>query len=289
MRNILLATDLASNSDRAMERAMKIAKEQKAKLYIIHIAPFYVDPKSEKSALGTCEDIEDLIHKYLLGFNGLNDVETHIIVRQGGEIFFEILEAVHTNKVDLVVMGMHGKEKFRDLFVGTTIERVVRKGITPVLMVREKPTGSYENIMAAIDFAPSSRTALRIGMELAPKAAFVAAHVVNVLVFGDDPSVHQHMMKKTEKTAKKNMKAFLKTECSYFANEHNGELINLSGDLINGAVSSNLVKKAKELKSDLITIGMHSKSGFVSKIGGVTGDVLSNPPCDVLVAQEIYY
>lgn len=48
MKNILLATDLSEKADRALERALKIAKEQKAKLHIIHIAPAYTGPKHNK-------------------------------------------------------------------------------------------------------------------------------------------------------------------------------------------------------------------------------------------------
>ena len=38
MKNILLATDLGPNSDRAMERAIKLAKEQRATLHVVHVA-----------------------------------------------------------------------------------------------------------------------------------------------------------------------------------------------------------------------------------------------------------
>ena len=72
-------------------------------------------------------------------------------------------------KTDLIIMGMHSKAKFRDLFVGTTVERVVRKGVLwPVLIVKNKPTGPYKNIVAAIDFAPGSKSALRTGYGIVP-------------------------------------------------------------------------------------------------------------------------
>lgn len=290
MKKILLATDLSEKSDRAMERALKIAHEQDAKLYIVHIAPPYTGPKgSKKWALDLQKDTEDLIKGYLYDYKDTANIETEITVKQGGEVFFQILEAAYAHKVDLIVMGMHGKEKFRDLFTGTTIERVVRKGIKPVLMVKNKPTGPYQSIMSAVDFAPGSRAAMRLAMEVAPKAVFTAVHVYNVPVYYADAFVYVHTQEVTEETQKKAMDAFLKTERSRFAGEHHGEEKRLSGTLMEGPLYDTLQKKARNLKADLITIGAHGQFGLASKLGGTASDILSNPPCDVLVASEKFH
>jgi universal stress protein E len=39
---------------------------------------------------------------------------------------------------DLIVMGAHRKQFLRDVFVGTTVERVIRTGPYPVLMVNNE-------------------------------------------------------------------------------------------------------------------------------------------------------
>jgi nucleotide-binding universal stress UspA family protein len=272
-----------------MERALKIAKEQKAKLHIVHIAPPYTGPKSKKWALDLQKDTEDLIRGYLYDYKDSENVETKITVKQGGEVFFQILEAAYANKADLIIMGMHGKEKFRDLFAGTTIERVVRKGIKPVLMVKDKPTGPYQSIMSAVDFAPGSRAAMRVAMELAPKGVFTAVHVYNVPVYYADAFVYVHTQEVTEDAQKKMMDAFLKTERTHFAKEHNGEQKRLSGELIEGPIYDTLRKKAKNLKADLITIGVHGQPILSPKLGGTAADILSNPPCDVLVASDKFH
>ncbi|MCB1563307.1 MAG: universal stress protein [Alphaproteobacteria bacterium] len=293
MKNILLATDLSEKADRALERALKIAKEQKAKLHIIHIAPAYTGPKHNKKwALDLQKGVEELIRLYLEDYKDSKDIKTEITVRQGEEVFSQILETAYTGKADLIVMGMHNKEKLRDLFVGTTLERVVRKGLKPVLMVKNKPAGPYKSVLAPIDFAPASRSALRIGMELAPKAAFNAIHIYNVpACYADyaDPVLYMKTQEFTENSEKKAMDAFLKTEHTHFAKTHNGQNKNLSGELLEGPVYDTLRKKAKSLKADLMTIGGHSRFGLASKLGGTAADMLSNPPCDILVASEKVY
>jgi nucleotide-binding universal stress UspA family protein len=289
IKKILLATDLSEKSDRAMERALKIAYEEKVKLYIVHIAPPYIGPKSKKWALDLRKDTEDLIKKYLYEYKDSAGIQTEIIIRQGGEVFFQILEVAYAHKVDLIIMGIHGKEKFSDLFVGTTIERIVRMGMKPVLMVKKKPIGPYQSIMSAVDFTPSSRAAMRLAMEIAPKAVFTAVHVYNVPVYYADAYVYVHTQEVAQEAQKKTMDAFLKTERSHFSKEHKGEEKRLSGKLMQGPLYDMLQKKAKNLKADLITIGAHGQFVLTSKLGGTASYILSNPPCDVLVAPEKFH
>ena len=292
MKNILLATDLGPNSDRAMERALKIAKEQRAMLHVVHVTAAPSRSHRKKDATDGIKEIETFIQASLDNYSDTKDVKTKLIIKQGGEVFFEILEAAYANKAELIVIGTHGKERFRDLFVGTTIERLIRKGIVPVLMVKNKPVGSYQNILNAIDFAPCSRGAMRLAMGLAPKASFNVGHVVilptvSISAHGATAFVLEFVYVSAEKKARQHMNAFLKTEASYFSKTHGGKEAQISGEFLDGGVASSLTKTAKNMKADLITIGTHSQPEFTSKLGGTAGDVLAKPPCDVLVTTEL--
>jgi universal stress protein E len=68
-------------------------------------------------------------------------------------------------KADLIVMGAHRKELLRDIFVGTTIERVIRTGSHPVLMVNSEVEQSYSNVLAAVDMSEPSARAIRAGKD----------------------------------------------------------------------------------------------------------------------------
>ena len=292
MKNILLATDLGPNSDRAMEHALKLAKEQRSTLHVVHVAAAPSRSQSKKDTSDDEKDIESFIQASLNNYKDAQDVKTNVIVKQGGEVFFEILEAAYAKKAELIVIGTHGKERFCDLFVGTTIERLIRKGVIPVLMVKDKPVGSYQNILSAIDFAPCSRSAMRLAMGLAPKASFTVGHVVilptvTISAHGASAFVHEYVQESAEKSARQHMKAFLKTEATYLAKNHGGKEAQISGEFLDGGVTSSLCKTVKNMKADLITVGTHSQPEYTSKLGGTAGDVLVKPPCDVLVTTEL--
>jgi nucleotide-binding universal stress UspA family protein len=286
MKNILLATDLAANSDRAMERALKLAKENCAKLHIVHVLPGY---KEKKLTSSLKEDTEDLIKGYVYDYKDSQGLSITITALQGDEAYAEILGYAKKIKADLIVMGMHGKTKIRDLFVGTTLERVVRKGIWPVLMVKNKPTGGpYQSIMASVDFDPGSRAALRMAMEIAPKAVFSVVHAYNIPVYvGETSYLYIESIAAMEEEQQKILDAFLKTETTHFKKEHNGATSRLSCKLVGGPTYDTLVKQAKNAKADVIALGAHGRIGVMpGKLGGTAQDILANPPCDVLVARD---
>ena len=133
---------------------------------------------------------------------------------------------------------------------------------------------------------------MRLAMGLAPKASFTVGHVVilptvTISAHGASAFVHEYVQESAEKSARQHMKAFLKTEASYFAKTHGVKETQISGEFLDGGVASSLSKSAKNMKTYLITIGTHSQPEFTSKLGGTAGDVVARPPCDVLVATEL--
>ncbi len=287
MRKILLATDLGANSDRAMERALKLAKEAGAQLHIVHALPSY---KAKKLVSSLKEDTEDLIKGYLYDYKDAENLDIVIKALQDGEFYAQILEYARKIKADLIVMGIHGKTKMRDLFVGTTLERVVRKGHWPVLMVKNKPTGPYQSVLAGVDFAPGSRAALRMALEIAPNAVFEVVHAYHdpVIYPVGMPEVMVEVHNHTLKNQKKTLDAFLNTERSHFQKEHGGNAKRMAGKLLEGPVYDMLMHEVKKTKADIITIGAHGRMGLMpGKLGGTAFDILANPPCDVLVTRGV--
>ncbi len=284
MKNLLLATDLAAESDRAFEQAISLAAMLKSRLHIVHVCPPY---PAGQTALDLKKSAEDAIRGYLESFSAASSLKVVITVLAAREIYAEIIEQAERTNVGLIVMGMHGKARLLDMFVGTTIERVIRKGIKPVLMVKEKPLGGYENVLVGTDFTGGSKQALQLGAELAPQSHIHLRHYYDIpdTYIGDKISqfagdviarqAHQRLVK----FAKENsvvLKKFgvdpQRFECR-------------SGQ---GAAYPTLVEEAVALKADLIAIGTHSHPSLLpNKIGGTARQILTNPPCDVLVAKGL--
>jgi nucleotide-binding universal stress UspA family protein len=103
-----------------------------------------------------------------------------------GDAWRGILRAAFEHEASLIVMGTRGLGGIRKALLGSTAERVLRAAAIPVLLVPEDeaqeaetadPTMAVKHILAATDFGPGSRAAVR-------RAAGRAGEVASDLVLG---------------------------------------------------------------------------------------------------------
>jgi universal stress protein A len=141
VKKILAPTDFSPYSTQALDYAALIAKSFKAEITLMHIieSPTYsitdtliwVDHsealKTTASAL-----LENLSKE--LAKKGLS-VATYLVT---GIPYREIVKKSQQDKVDLIVMGTHGRTGMEHLLLGSVAEKVLRLAPCPVLTVPVK-------------------------------------------------------------------------------------------------------------------------------------------------------
>jgi nucleotide-binding universal stress UspA family protein len=142
IRRILFATDFSEGSSHALPYAADIARQYGAKLFLVHViydvaksAGWYVPHVSideiyhdmEKSARAELEK------SFVDEMRGLKDVERVVLK---GIPYEEISKFAGEKKIDLVVLGTHGRRGIDRMLFGSTAEQVVRNAPCPVLSVR---------------------------------------------------------------------------------------------------------------------------------------------------------
>lgn len=283
MRNILVASDLATESNRAFGRSIKLASTLGAKLHIIHVCPVYSFSNKKKQTISLKQEAEDTIKNAIAAAKGTKKIQTSITVIEGGEKFAEIILHAEKVKAELIVMGIHGKVALLDMFVGTTIERVIRKGITPVLMVRDKPQNNYGNVLIGTDFSDGSTQAFHIALELAPKGVFNLVH--SYMYMGGHMA--RYMENVLADLARDKLEKFVE-KSKGLLKKHKVKPQDFHFGTAKGEPYSCLLSAASKVKSDLIAIGTHSNISLMPyKLGGTAREILSDPPCDVLIAKGL--
>jgi nucleotide-binding universal stress UspA family protein len=142
IKKILFATDFSEGSSHALPYAVDMAGHYGAKLCLIHVifdvaktAGWYVPHVSideiyqdmEKSAGAELEK------SFVEEMRGLKDVERVVMKGIPHE---EITKFAMDNKIDLIVLGTHGRRGIDRVLFGSTAEQVVRNAPCPVLSVR---------------------------------------------------------------------------------------------------------------------------------------------------------
>jgi nucleotide-binding universal stress UspA family protein len=160
--HILAATDFSTRSQRAVRRAGLLARDTGAELTLVHVTDD--DQPSDLVALESRE-AKRILDEQIGAIAELHGLRVQALV-VGGDPFDGILRAAASMKADLVVMGTHRKQLLRDIIVGTTIERVIRAGPFPVLMVNGEVDRPYRTALAAVDLSEASVDAVKTGMAL---------------------------------------------------------------------------------------------------------------------------
>jgi nucleotide-binding universal stress UspA family protein len=81
-----------------------------------------------------------------------------------GKPYVEIIRHARSVAADLVVVGRHRRRPVRDMFIGSTAERVIRAGDLPVLVVSRRASRPYRRPILAVDLADTSRAVVTVAL-----------------------------------------------------------------------------------------------------------------------------
>jgi nucleotide-binding universal stress UspA family protein len=135
-KSIFLNTDGSKYSEAATESAINFAKSYGGELMVLSVvevteeflarAPGMVEDMVKK-AKGFVEDVK----KKAEGYN----IKTTPFVREG-EAYRVITNLARENKVDIIVLGSHGRTGLRRLLMGSVTAKVIGHSPCPVLVVK---------------------------------------------------------------------------------------------------------------------------------------------------------
>lgn len=158
MKKILVPTDFSEQAENALKVAAQLAIKHNCDLYLLHTLemPLHkVDPLSSYQNLPEAMYFMKLAHKHfegLLAKEYLKGINVHEIV-EFHEPFKGVYQVCKKHKIDLIVMGSHGANGFRELLIGSNTEKVVRTSEVPVLVIKkEHPVFNVDHFVFASNF-----------------------------------------------------------------------------------------------------------------------------------------
>ena len=141
-RQIVACLDFSSASAKVVENAVAIARIYGATLEFLHVyrAPWdrlhYRAPTAEASPQFRREYL-DMLQKQMDDFLiGAEYGEPETVLHRSSSYGFGIAEHVRQTKADLVILGTHGWSSLKELYLGSTAERLLRELPCSVLTVR---------------------------------------------------------------------------------------------------------------------------------------------------------
>jgi nucleotide-binding universal stress UspA family protein len=141
VQRILLATDFSTCSEPAVAYAVMVAKKFGAAVHVLNVFDIEVPVMSEGLnylPLNYFQELEKHVAEQTAQVIRGDDADKLAVttaVRRGVP-FLEIIRYAREEKIDLIVIGTHGRGMLAHVLMGNVAEKVVRMAPCPVLTVR---------------------------------------------------------------------------------------------------------------------------------------------------------
>ena len=143
-KRILVPIDGSETSLLGLGEAIRLAKDQKATLRLLHVVHDFLVAAGYGGAdyaTQVRKDLRERGEQILMDAAGAArqqqvDAETRLVETPAGSVGAAIVEVAESWPVDLIVLGTHGRRGIRRLVMGSDAEYVVRTTPVPVLLVR---------------------------------------------------------------------------------------------------------------------------------------------------------
>lgn len=143
LKSILVPLDFSPPSKQALNYAVSVAQQFKAKLTLLNVVEPAGTPDFAASFPLLMEDdrvmaaAKQELERAVKAARVPRGIVEKVLVRFGRS-FHEITEAARNRKVDLIIISTHGYTGLKHALLGSTTERVVRHAPCPVLVVRQR-------------------------------------------------------------------------------------------------------------------------------------------------------
>jgi nucleotide-binding universal stress UspA family protein len=279
MRRILAATDFSARATPAICRAGLLAEEHSAAVILCHVVDD--DQPDTLLALET-DEAQRLLAQLRDGLpEPAREQAATSVVK--GDPFDGILNAADEAGAELIVIGSHRRRLLRDVFFGTTAERIMRRGSLPVLMVNRPPASGYRRIIVAVDLSDTSSQALTAARDLGlfSGAQVFVLHAFDAMLttlasasLGEEKM--QAYLNDTTRQARQEVQTFLAAI----------DLQDVSTTVIvrEAAPVPALKDAVKDLGADLVVLGTRGRTGGLASLvlGSVAEEAIRELDVDVL-------
>lgn len=277
---ILVATDLSARSDRAVARAVKLARAHRAALHVIHV---HAEDLSGEAAVVVAATAAEQIRQQLRVAALPRALKAAVEVCPG-QPWKTLFARIETLAPDLLVIGSPRPERIADMFLGTVAARVLRLVSVPVLIVKQPSAGPYRKILVAVDFSTHCRRALEAAIALNPNAAFHLVHAFDVPLSGFAYPASERS--RAYRQHRDEVAVYAEQAMCSFVGTLKQQPRRMRHSVLPGFAAQVLAQHLKRELPDLLVTGTHGRTGVgYAVLGSQAEELIRAANCDILAAR----
>lgn len=262
MKTIIVPIDFSDQAEYALKVAASLARRHNSEILVLHMLElnqaiisstegFYQEHTVFLLKLAEKRMAEFLEKPYLEGLT-VTPIIKHF------KVFGELNEVAKKHHADLVVMGSHGTDGLKEIFIGSNAEKVVRSSEIPVLVIKEEMDDfKVSDLVFACDFQSENVGAFSRAVNFAKKLN-ARVHLVYINTPGDDFLSTSDIYDR--------ISAFLKDAKA-------GMEVEIYNDY---TVEHGVINFSESINADVIAIPTHGRKGLSHFFMGSIGEDIAN-------------
>ncbi len=285
-KRILVPLDGTSQSNAALPLARTLARATGAEITLLRVLPESVLP-DDGTASGAAKHQLERVASELVD----DRVSVDCVVRKG-EVAPQILEQVHAQAADLIVMRTHGRVGLERAVLGSVTQRVLAASQVPVLLMRPggRCISHLHTLLVPIDGSPGGAVALGTAVGLA-RTTGASLELLEVAV-----PIPMYAYAGYEYGSITGIDAAWDEEALASARTYVDSIVarlHSAGITVDGEarmepdVPGTIVARAEETSADLIVMSTEALSGAArALLGSVADAVVRSSHCPVLLLHR---
>lgn len=281
MKSILVPTDFSTQAENALKVAAQIANRFNGEIFLLHMLelPMQLVGTASGSAVGggSNQNLPEALYfmqlakkrfREIMSRPYLKNIKVHETV-EFHQAFEGIMEVSDEHNCDLIVMGSHGASGFKEMFIGSNTEKVVRNSHIPVLVIKnDYPVFKVENFVFATDCNLETKhtfnQAVRFSESIGAKIHLVYVNTANNF--------------RTSKDAQNCLDDYVRGE----------NLKNFTLNIYNDStVEKGILNFARSIGAGLIGISTHGRKGLAHFFNGSISEDLVNHATQPVITFKI--
>jgi nucleotide-binding universal stress UspA family protein len=293
IERILCPIDFSDISHHALAHAAAVARWYEARLTLLYVfvnlpaldlPPLVLEDGDRGRLFGQMRAFADIVPP---------EVQVDCQLQEARLVHDAILAQVADTQADLLVLGTHGRSGFQRLFLGSVTEKVIRKVKCPTLIVPPRAPDiapgapvEFRRVLCPIDFSDGSLAALEYAINLSEEAdgQLTLLHVTEMpAALTQEPFVVEDEIARIREVAATDARRKL----ANLTPENARAYCTIDTAVVEGRVYREILRRATEMKTDLIVMGVHGRGALdLLLFGSTTHHVIRASACPVLIVRQ---
>jgi nucleotide-binding universal stress UspA family protein len=263
---ILHPADFSETSDAAFAFAVDLARRHGSELHLLHVAPnfggdpmhtAYAETLDKKRFYQRMQEEAEARMKAMIAANDAESVRIKRVHTHGHSPAPSILAYAGDQRIDLIVIGTHGRRGLRRFVLGSVAEEVIRGATCDVLAVQDRSRPLVpRRLLVPVDLSASSPSHLEGAARIAARfgAEMDVLHVLPeapLPAWGVDPDILHEVIAKRRDEAEEELAKLIEPIVK------SGTVVRTAIDV--GSAGSAIVEAARRLDADLIVMAPYAR------------------------------